>query len=223
MTTARRTASRTKALIDRIESDPRDPRLARIFLVGAKRVETTVGREVLAALGIREGSRWTTQLQSRVRNAQVEREARSHALAMLARASQSAESIRRALLRRRIAGDIVERTVESLVADRWIDEEAHAALRADRLSVSRPGACEAHLSEALTQEGICEQLAQREAHRIAGSAESAAHALSIARTALQRRGRRTALAVAQSLLRRGLDPSIIADAMRREGFDCDAD
>jgi len=223
MTTARRTASRKQALIDRIESDPKDPRFARLFLAGAKRPEITVGREVLAALGIREGSRWTIQVQSRVRTAQAERDARSHALAMLARASQSAESIRRALLRRRIAEDIVERTVKSLVADRWIDEEAHAALRADRLAASRPGACEAYVNEALTQEGICEGFAQREAHRVAGSAESSARALSIARTALQRRGRRTALAVAQSLLRKGLDPSIIADAMRREGFDCDAD
>jgi len=223
MTATRRPTTRKQPIIERIETDPKDPRLARIMVGGATRSVATVGRETLSALGVREGIRWTAQLETRVRNAQAERDARSHALAMLARASQSAESIRRGLLRRRVAQDIVERTVESLVADRWIDEEAHAALRADRLSTSRPGACEAHLTEALGNEGITEPLALREARRVAGSAESAARALLLARTALQRRGRRTAVAVAQSLARKGFDPSIIADAMRREGHDCDAE
>lgn len=223
MTAARRPSARKQPLIERIETDPKDPRLARIMVAGAPRSVAIVGRETLTALGVREGIRWTVQLEARVRSVQAEREARSCALAMLARASQSAESIRRALLRRRVTAEVVERTVASLVADRWIDEEAHAALRADRLSAARPGACETHLMEALGNEGIPESLALREARRVAGSADSAARALSLARTALQRRGRRTAMAVAQSLVRKGFDPSIIADAMRREGFDCDAE
>lgn len=223
MTAPRPTRTRKQAIIERIETDPKDPRLARIKIAGTSRCVATVGRETLTGLGIREGIRWTSQLQTRVRSAQAERDARSHALAMLARASQSAESIRRALLRRSIPSDIVERTVASLVADRWIDEEAHASLRADRLSASQPGACETHLMQALGNEGIVESLAVREARRVAGSAESAARALSLARSALQRRGRRTALAVAQSLARKGFDPTIIADAMRREGFDCDVE
>ncbi|MBM4008041.1 MAG: hypothetical protein FJ285_00405 [Planctomycetes bacterium] len=223
MTLARRTNRQKASMIERIATDPKDPRLARILVAGGKRAVAIVGRETLAALGVREGIRWTAQLETRVHRAQQEREARSYALAMLARASQSAESIRRALVRRRFAQDIVERTVASLVADRWIDEEAHAALRADRLAASRPGACETYLTEALGSEGITESLALREARRVAGSAESAARALSLARSALQRRGRRTPLAVAQSLARKGFDPSIIVNAMRREGFDCDAE
>jgi len=221
MTTPRRKSTRKRATVDRIESDPKDPRLARIMLEGTTRSVATVGRELLSTLGIREGIAWTAQLEERVRAVQAERDARSHALSMLARSSQSAESIRRALLRRGVLAEIVESTVKSLVADRWIDEESHAALRADRLSAARPGASEAHLSEALEHEGIIEPLAVREARRVAGGADSAARALSLARAAIKRRGRRTVVAVAQSLIRKGFDASIIKDAMRREGFDCD--
>lgn len=218
-----RASRRAAGRIERIESDPRDPRIARILVEGAARPVATVGREVLLELSVREGSRWTAALAARVAAAKAQRQARTLALAMLARSSQNAHSLRRGLMRRKVEASVAEQAIATLRADRWIDEEAHAALRADRIAASRPGAGREHIAALLAQEGIPEALASREAQRVAGGTTAATEALRAARAAIQRRGRRSALSVAQSLVRKGFDTSIIAAAMRREGFECDVD
>ena len=94
-------------------------------------------------------------------------------------------------------------------------------VRADSVGRSSPGLSEDFLAQSLEWEGIDSARAQRESRRVAGNPDSRKQALELARKAIRQRGRRTALAVAASLLRKGIESAIIEDALRKEGIEFD--
>jgi|GEM_PF-719970 len=221
--TALKSIARSPAarVVERIESDAKDPRWAKIFLKGSARSVARLPRESLTELRIRDDMKWTTTVAKRVRQFVTSREAREYSMGLLARASQNATTIARRLERRGFEPAVIVATVAQLVADRWIDDDAHAAVRAESIGRTRPGASAKFIAKALHWEGVDENRAQREGQRIGGSAQSQRQALVVARKAIHERGRKNPMAIANALLRRGIDGAIIEDALRQEGFSFD--
>ena len=219
------TTSRTRVpasrKVDRIESDSKDPRWAKIFVDGVTRAVARLPRESLTELRIRDGMSWTAAVAKRVAQFNIRREAREYSMGMLARSSQNATTISRRLERRGFDSVVINETIALLKADGWLNDDTHAVIRADSVSRSRPGLSEDFLSQSLEWEGVDSARAQREARRVAGNLDSRKQALALARKAIRERGRRTALAVAATLLRKGIESTIIEDALRKEGIEFD--
>lgn len=206
-------------VVERIETDAKDPRWAKIFLAGTARSIAKLPRESLTELRIRDGMKWTATVAKRVSQFVTSRQAREYSMGLLARASQNATTITQRLERRGFAPAIIAATVAQLVADRWIDDDAHAAVRAESISRTRPGASSTFIAAALHWEGVDENRAQREGQRIGDSAQSQRQALVVARKAIRERGRKNPMAIANTLLRRGIDAAIIESALQHEGID----
>ncbi len=217
-TTSRKASARK---VERIDSDSKDPRWAKIFLKGVTRAVARLPRESLTELRIRDGMSWTSAVAKRVAQFTTRREAREYSMGLLARSTQNGTTIARRLERRGFDSAVVDETIAQLTADGWLNDDTHAAVRADSVSRSRPGASEDFLSQSLEWEGVDSARAQREARRVASNPDSRKKALAIARKAICERGRRSALAVAATLLRKGIESAIIEDALRKEGIDFD--
>lgn len=217
--TPSRSASTRK--VERIDSDAKDPRWAKIFVKGVTRAIARLPRESLTELRIRDGMSWTATVSKRVARFTTRREAREYSMGMLAQRTQNGTTIAQRLERRGFETAVIDETIAQLKEDGWLNDDTHAVVRADSVSRSRPGTSEEFVSQSLELEGVDSARAQREARRVAGSADSQRQALALARKAIRERGRKSALAVAATLLRRGIDGVIIQDALRREGIDFD--
>ncbi|GDY06380.1 hypothetical protein LBMAG51_11670 [Phycisphaerae bacterium] len=219
------TTSRTRVpasrKVDRIESDSKDPRWAKIFVDGVTRAVARLPRESLTELRIRDGMSWTAAVAKRVAQFNIRREAREYSMGMLARSTQNGTTIAQRLERRGFESVVINETIALLKADGWLNDDTHAVIRADSVSRSRPGLSADFLSQSLEWEGVDSARAQREARRVAGNLDSRKQALALARKAIRERGRRTALAVAATLLRKGIESTIIEDALRKEGIEFD--
>lgn len=207
--------------VDRIESDSKDPRWAKIFVDGVTRAVARLPRESLTELRIRDGMSWTSSVAKRVSQFITRREAREYSMGMLARSSQNATTISRRLERRGFDSVVINETIALLKSDGWLNDDTHAVVRADSVGRSSPGLSEDFLAQSLEWEGIDSARAQRESRRVAGNPDSRKQALELARKAIRQRGRRSALAVAATLLRKGIESAIIADALRKEGIEFD--
>ena len=217
-TTSRKVSNRK---VDRVESDSKDPRWAKIFVNGVTRAVARLPRESLTELRIQDGMSWTATVAKRVEQFTTRREAREYSMGMLARSTQNGTTIARRLERRGFDSSVVHETIALLKADGWLNDDTHAEVRADSVGRSRPGMSEDFLAQSLECEGVDSARAQREARRVTGNPESKKRALALARKAIRERGRRNALAIAASLLRKGIESAIIEDALRKEGFEFD--
>ncbi|MSQ91307.1 MAG: hypothetical protein EXS01_07960, partial [Phycisphaerales bacterium] len=205
--------------IDRIESDPKDPRWAKIFLTKTPRSVARIPRESLTELRLREGAAWTAPLAKRVAQFVAIREARAYAMGLLAKATQNGTTISQRMERRGFDARTVLSTVRDLKADGWLNDDTHAALRAESLTRQRRGLSQESVAGLLEAEGVDAPRASRESKRVAGSAQANRAALAIARTAIAKRRKKSVFAVAAALARRGMDTEIITAALRSEGFD----
>ncbi len=205
--------------IERIESDAKDPRWAKVFLEGTVRAAARLPRESLTELRIAEGGSWTPTLAKRVSHFVIHRDARECAMGVLARSSQNATTMAARLTRKGFEASVVAKTLVELKADGWLNDDTHAAGRAESLTRQRRGLSQESVEGLLEAEGVDTQRASRESKRVAGTAQAKRAALEIARKAIAQRGKKPAYAVAATLSRRGMDRSIIAAALRSEGFD----
>ena len=205
--------------IDRLESDGKDPRWAKVFLEGSTRAVARLPRESLTELRVREGAAWTAALARRVREFVTHRDAREFAMGVLARSSHNAATISARLTRKGFDDAVVSRTVSELKTDGWLNDDVHAAIRAESVTRQRRGLSQESLEILLEAEGIDAPRAARESRRVAGSAHAMREALALARRAIAKRGKRTAYAVATNLARRGMDTEVVSQALRAEGWD----
>lgn len=205
--------------IDRIESDAKDPRWAKVFLAGATRAAARLPRESLTELRIKEGGAWTEALAKRVHAFVIHRDAREYAMGLLARSTQNAATITVRMNRKGFESSVVAKTITDLKADGWLNDDTHAALRAESLTRQRRGLSQESLEGMLEGEGVDAPRASRESKRVAGSAQAKRAAFEIARKAIAQRGKKNAYTVATALARRGMDTDIVTAALRSEGFD----
>lgn len=210
---------RVAKVVVRIDSLPGDPRVARIFVSGQRASAAQVPRESLTELRLSEGCAWNATLSRRVALFVRTREARDVAMRALARASHNTTTMTRLLQRRGFDGKLVVAMVEQLRSDGWLNDDEHARRRAESTARRHPGISAQAMAGVLEDQGIDEARSRREARSVADSPEHRQQALAMARTAIRRRGRRSAIAVAAALARRGMDESILEDALRLEGID----
>ncbi|MSR69785.1 MAG: hypothetical protein EXS17_05515, partial [Phycisphaerales bacterium] len=195
--------------IDRIESDAKDPRWAKVFLEGVTRAIARLPRESLTELRITEGASWTATLAKRVNLFVIHRAAREFAMGLLARSTQNATTITARMTRKGFESSVVAKTIVDLKADGWLNDDTHAALRAESLTRQRRGLSQESVAGLLEAEGVDAPRASRESKRVAGSAQANRAALAIARTAIAKRRKKSVFAVAAALARRGMDTEII--------------
>ncbi|MSR27952.1 MAG: hypothetical protein EXS03_00015 [Phycisphaerales bacterium] len=207
--------------IARLVTDERDPRWVKVILEGSKRAVARLPRESLTELRIDEGRAWTAAVQKRVGGFVAHRQAREAALGLLAKSSHNTATMVRKLETLGFERSVVERTAAELSLDGWLDDDTHAETRARSLNRRRPGLSEEAAAGLLEADGIDARRASREARRIANDTVSRRSALEMAKRTILRRGTRSALSIAGSLARRGIDQEIIRDALAANGVTID--
>ncbi len=207
--------------LDRIESDNKDPRWAKLFLEGVARSVARLPRESLTELRIRDGMNWTPAVAKRVRQFVAHREAREYSMSLLAKSTQNGATLAQRLDRKGYDADLVAKTIAELKSDGWLNDDTHATIRASSVSRSRRGLSVDSLSQLLESEGIDQVRASREGRRVAGTPQAKHLAIAMAREALANRGKKHPLTVAGALLHRGMDADTIRSALRQEGIDFD--
>ena len=113
-TTTSRPRAPASRKVERIESDSKDPRWAKIFVDGVTRAVVRLPRESLTELRIRDGMAWTAAVSKRVAQFTTRREAREYSMGMLARSSQNATTISRRLERRGFDSVVINETIALL-------------------------------------------------------------------------------------------------------------
>lgn len=191
----------------------------KIFLDRTTRAAARLPRESLTELRIKEGASWTPTLAKRVSAFVIHRDAREFAMGLLARSSQNAATMTLRMTRKGFESSVIAKTLSELKADGWLNDDTHAAVRAESLTRQRRGLSQESLEGMLEAEGVDAPRASRESKRVAGSAQAKRAAFEMARTAISQRGKKSAYAVASQLARRGMDSDIVTAALRSEGFD----
>lgn len=220
-------ARSTSGLVTAVVAKPRDPSLVEVSVDDA--VVGIALRSAVESLKIREGTLLTAAQRTALAAACERATARTLALKALGRSDRSRASLITLLTERHAIGEAAATAViDELAADGWQDDRRYAEHRARRLAESTP-CSEAFVSEALTQEGIDQRLANRMAKAAAPAAGDAERALAVAREALRAaagsRGRLNAAErakarrrVGQLLARRGFDPDTMETVLARLGL-----
>ncbi|MFM1831003.1 MAG: RecX family [Planctomycetota bacterium] len=188
-----------------IRADPRDPAMVRLELQG-----TPIGsirRDDARRLGLTEGMAWTATRARAVQALLDEAACRHDALRRLGR-----HDLSRAMLTARLAArwgaDLAARTADALAQGGWLDDDAYARRRAERLAARSPLSSEA-LQARLESEGVLPRVAAR-----AVSAHQDPDALH-AHVRTWKRAGRDGTWIARKLARGGFDADSIAAALHR--------
>ncbi len=205
--------------LERIQTDTKDPRWVKLFVEGSTRAAARIPRESLTELRITDGMRWTAAVDARVKSYGARREAREFSMGALAKRTHNSTTLADRLTRRGFDRAIVDATVLEMKADGWLDDDAHAESRAHAVHRQKRGLSVENLAHVLEFEGVDQTRAAREGRRVAGSVGARREALALARATIAKRGKKSALAVAGALERRGMDPFVIEEALRLEGID----
>ena len=194
----------------------------RVRLAGSAKAVARLPRESLTELRLAEGAAWTPALAKRVHEFVSHVDAREAALKCLAQRSHNAATLGPELARKGIAEEVASRVLAELTRDGWLNDERHAEERARTLGARHPGLDEEAATAALEGAGLDSTRARRHAQRLARDENLRGAALASVVKALRARGRRSPLAIAGAFARRGVDQTIIEEALRQEGFDAES-
>ncbi len=210
------------ATITAIEPLPSNPNRRRIKVGGRRRV--TLADHEVEGLGLEVGMAWTEELAFRVEASRTLMKIRKAALARLARRSYSRGDLAERLLKRDFPRELVDRVLDQLAEDGWLDDEQFARQLAESILRQKP-AGRRLLVQKLVEKRVDRELAERAARAVLSETDPVEDAIALAERRLRTMSglpRMTRIRRLSGLLaRRGFDPDTVRSAIRGLRLDDD--